>query len=350
MLKHRVFSWRLTGVALALALASVVRVGAQQDTVRVPDLIGLSAPQAARGTADARLLFAGETSAAWSTGAAVQPNLVASQQPAPGEMVQAGSPVKVTVLRVFNVALSYDADNLFLINVSAQPLDLTGVSFESGDGASLRQFRTPNLGIRLASKNCIRLSAGRPKTNSKPADCTSVGWSNAIVLQKQLFWTGENFRILRNGDGIATCSISAGRCDLMLPQSDDPERSPYLSFAYRTTYLTIRNSSERWMGLAGVEAIGWSGKRFRFDDFQHMAPGDVPWADKRLGPGQCIVYSQLDPGALPPYDCQVVGYVKIPAGMPFWSTGFTVISPTGRRSPTCAAPSRSLLSLCLVRK
>jgi hypothetical protein len=142
----------------------------------------------------------------------------------------------------------------------------------------------------------------------------------------------------------------AGRCDVALPQGDDREHSSYLTFAYRVNYLTIRNPSERWMSLAGVEAIGQTGKRFRFDDRSAMVQGDVLWSDSRLAPGQCVVYSPLDPGALPPYDCQVVGYVKLPAGMPFWATGFTVISPTGRRSLTCAAPGKSLLSMCLVRK
>ncbi len=351
---RRASYWRNLSAILALMLAFITAnaASAWQDLVIVPDLIGLSAPQAARAAADARLLFAGEMSTAWTDDAELPPNQVSHQEPAPGDNVKPGSPVKVSVLRVFNVELAYDANSLNLINLSDAPLDLTGASFRSGEGATLREYRTFGSGARLPAKNCIRLWAMRRKTENPPTACTTVSRSSAITLERQLFWLGPagSFSFQRNGDLIETCSIAAGRCLLTLPQGEDPERTPYLTFAYRANYLTIRNESERWMSLAGVEAIGWSGKRFRFDDLQNVTPGDVPWVGNRLGPGQCVVYSAFDPAALPPYDCQVVGYVRLPSGVPFWSTGFTVISPTGRRSPICAAPGRGQLSLCLVRK
>jgi hypothetical protein len=351
---RRTSYWRGLCVILALTFALITTNStvAQQDLVIVPDLIGLTTPQAARAAADAALLFASESSTSWTDDAELPPNLVSQQEPTPGQNVKPGSPVKVIVPRVFNIELVYDAKSLNLINLSDSPLNLAGLSFRSGEGTTLREYRSPNPGTQLLPRNCVRLWALRPQASEQPAGCTAVSTSNTIRLERQLFWLGavDSFSIQRNGDLIETCPITANRCLFMLPQGDDPERTPYLSFAYRTNYLTIRNESERWMSVAGVEAIGWSGKRFRFDDLQNLAPGEVPWTGTRLGPGQCIVYSELAPAVLPPYDCQVVGYIRLPSVLPFWSTGFTVISPTGRRSPTCAAPGRGQLSLCLVRK
>ncbi len=138
------------------------------------------------------------------------------------------------------------------------------------------------------------------------------------------------------------------RCEIALPQGDDPEHTSYLAFSYRTNHLEVRNDSERWMSLNGAQIVGNNGQRF---DLQikpdGTTPGDVPWAGSRLAPGQCLVISELDVPSLPPFDCTVVAYVRLPAKGTFWTRGFLVAGPTGQRS-VCAAPLVGQQSLCLV--
>src|SRR4051812_41144510 len=89
---------------------------AQQDLVTVPDLTGLSVPQAARRLIEAKLLPGTEAQQIWTAGAKVQPNQILQQSPAAGEKVAPGTAITMTTLRTPNVKLEYSGDRLFLIN------------------------------------------------------------------------------------------------------------------------------------------------------------------------------------------------------------------------------------------
>src|SRR4051812_976391 len=100
-------TFRLMAVLAGIIMLAPAISRAQQANVTVPDLTGLSAPQAAKALATAGLIFGGETDQAWSADAKVKTDQVSSQQPAPGDSVAAASPVQVTVLRTFNARLIF---------------------------------------------------------------------------------------------------------------------------------------------------------------------------------------------------------------------------------------------------
>jgi hypothetical protein len=318
---------------------------AQPDTATVPDLTGLTAPQAARALGLAKLAFGAESSLAWTADARVQRNQVRAQDPAAGSKVAPGSAVNITVLRVYNAALRIETDSLTLRNLGDTPLDLGGVVFKSADGS--RQFDATGWGRSLPAKKCDQLWTVQPPRATPSAECGTP--NRAIVAPKvRQFWVESGFRIERYQDEIATCPASAPSCEIALPQGDDPERTAYMLFSYRTNHLEIRNDSERWMGLNGAQAVGSNGVRLDL----HIppggtTPGDVPWSGSRLAPGQCLVLSELEVAALPPFDCAVVGYVRLKTGGAFWTRGFALTGPSGRRG-LCAAPRPGLQSLCWV--
>jgi hypothetical protein len=344
---HR-FTCRIATPLVTLLLLSFLAGGTaaatQEATVSVPDLTGLTVPQAARVAGLAKLMFGTETAQAWTADAKVKANQVSAQEPAAGSKVAPGSVVNVTVLRVYNVALAVADNSLLLFNLSDAPLDLTGVVFQSADGS--RQFNAPDWGQTLPAKKCNQLwvSASAPTTI---ADCNPA--NRAIVVPKtRQFWVGSDFRIERNKDVIATCAAGQSRCEIALPQGDDPERTSYLAFSYRTNHLEVRNDSERWMSLSGAQIAGNNGQRFDLQaPLESTTPGDVPWAGSRLAPGQCLVLSELAVPSLPPFDCTVVAYVQLKARTTFWTRGFSVTGPTGQRT-ACPAPTPGLQSLCLV--
>jgi hypothetical protein len=325
-------------------LAGGTVIGAQQAETTVPDLTGLTVPQAARAVGLAQLMFGTETTQEWTVNAKVKANQVSTQEPAAGSKVALRSTVNVTVLRVYNMALVVNANSLSLLNLSDTPLDLRGVVLRSADGS--RSFSAPDWGQALPAKKCNQLWVST-SARTKIADCDPA---NRVIVapESRQFWVASDFRIERNGDVIATCAAGPGRCEIALPQGEDPERTSYLAFSYRTNHLEVRNDSERWMSLSGAQVVGNNGQRFSLQvQLDGTTPGDVPWAGSRLAPGQCLVLSELDVPALPPFDCTVVAYVRLKEKASFWTLGFSVVGPTGRRT-ACAAPVPGLQSLCLV--
>src|SRR6476620_4496204 len=87
-----------------------------QQEITVPELIGLAVPQAARIAGEAGLRFDSETEQPWDQTANVQPNQVIGQEPAAGVKTSPGTPIKVTVLRLYNVALIFGETVLTITN------------------------------------------------------------------------------------------------------------------------------------------------------------------------------------------------------------------------------------------
>jgi hypothetical protein len=322
--------------------------------VAAPDLTGLTVPQAARQISEIKLLIGTETAQEWTatevnpaTNALFQVNQIVGQTPAAGEKLALGSSVQVTVLRAFNAVLTYNADGLILHNTIIVPLNVNGVIFRTGEGKDLRQFQAREWVRPVDINGCHYI--GTARLTEPPTNCATL--TRQVVVRPatqpaKQFWTGGTFTVEHNGITIATCTASP--CILNIPQGDNPDQANYLSFQYRTNYLTVRNPSERWMTLTGITIRGRNGKNFTLGTEQDKAPGDVVWTGSRLAPEQCIVYSELDIGSLPPYDCAVVAYVKLPAGAAFWQRGFSITAPSTRRTSGCGAPLPGLLSICRV--
>jgi hypothetical protein len=338
-------------LAIALLLVGTARAYQAAEPVAVPNLIGLTVPQAARQLSEIKLLIGTETAQEWTatevnpaTNASFQANQITGQTPAAGQTLAPGASVQVTVLRAYNAVLTYNADGLTLHNTIIVPLNLTGVIFKTGEGKELREFKASEWGKPVDIKGCYYIGAARLEDN--PRDCETLARQIVATQAAKQFWTTGTFTVEQNGITIATCTASP--CNLTVPQGDNPDQAAYLSFQYRTNYLTVRNPSDRWMTLTGVTINGRNGRKFALGTAQDKAPGDVPWAGSRLAPEQCIVYSELDIGSLPPYDCAVVAYVKLPAGAAFWQKGFSITTSVTRRTSNCGAPLPGLLSICRV--
>jgi hypothetical protein len=343
-------------VALAVLLGSVVLTlsssRAQETDLKVPDLTGLSVPLAAQALNNVGLLLGTETQQAWTASAKVKENQVSSQQPAADKAAAPGSTVNVTVLRVFNARLVYNDINVTLLNLSKSPLDIKNVTLESGKGDKQTQFNAVIWGQTLAPGDCFRLWVDIPVKAPSP-DCTTLKRNIQATQTVQHFWRDPigSFRLEQNGNQLVECQIASKQCDLTLPQGENTgDYTDYMVFSYRSTHFTVRNESpQQWMTLSDMDLVGRiTGKRFSFEKVQPITRGDVPWDGQRLAPGQCIVYSELDLGSLPPYNCKVVGYVKIEKGAAFWTRGFTTIGKLSRRYSQCDQAPEGKASVCIV--
>src|SRR5438105_334037 len=92
---------------LGLVLLVPTWVSAQVNKIAVPNLAGLSVPEAARVVGEVGLLFEDVIAKPWSADSKAKANQVIGQDPAPGSQVVYGTPVSVTVLRAFSALLTY---------------------------------------------------------------------------------------------------------------------------------------------------------------------------------------------------------------------------------------------------
>ncbi len=117
-----------------------------------------------------------------------------------------------------DVLLTYDANALFLRNVSKNALDLTGLSLLGG-GVTLG---TP-LWAKLADfpaaafppSHCL---AAQLSTADVPIPSTCK-WTRSIInlASPKLFWTQTDFIVSYNGTQVAACKPSDGQCAIDLP-------------------------------------------------------------------------------------------------------------------------------------
>src|SRR5258708_25981117 len=103
---RRIILRRICVAVLGLVLLMPAWVSAQVNKIGVPNLAGLSVPQAARLVGQAGLLFKDVITKSWSADAKAKANQVIEQTPAPGAQVVYSTPVSVTVLRACNALLT----------------------------------------------------------------------------------------------------------------------------------------------------------------------------------------------------------------------------------------------------
>lgn len=318
----------------ALMLAVVA-----QTEITVPDLTGLTSAKAAQQIGQAGLLVGQIDERPWTASSTPKPGQIVDQNPRPGTKVAAGTVVDVTVLRAFNLVLKYDNQQITLTNATGKPITLNGIAFESSAGSRKAAEWT---GFALQPGRCFFLA--RASTAPRPA-CVQV-W---MISTSRLFWQAtEPFLVTRNGNILKSCPPTTGECSVAVPQGDDPDTTAYLQFRYRESYLAVRNETEQWMALRGVILVGRNGKRLKLDAMDNLTAGDVPWPGQRLAPGQCVVFSDREPGQLPPYDCDVVGYIRLAADANAWLSGFDVLNTTNNQRTNCKPPDLTAISLCVV--
>ncbi len=117
-----------------------------------------------------------------------------------------------------DILLTYDADELFLRNVSKKSIDLTGLSL-IGSGVTVG---TP-LWLKLADfpvdafppSNCLAAQLSTADI-AIPSACK---WTRSIINLNapKLFWTLGDFIVSFNGTQVAACKPSDGQCAIDLP-------------------------------------------------------------------------------------------------------------------------------------
>ena len=317
MFKHARLFLKLSVIIITAMTAITVAI-AQDETVTVPDVSGLTVPVAAAELNRAGLRLGTETAFGWTEASGLPANTIAEQSVAAGESVSFGTTVNITVLRANNVTMVYDDNDVTIINQSGGTIALGAIAFNSVGGGTTASFSAARWGGSLSPNSCGQLwSVGR--TSAKDVDgCTeSTQWLTTNDTN-QHFWTGTNgatqFNILQNGIERGLCTISnPGTCSFFLESSGSLETTGYIYVAYaeQDNWVIYNNSENLWMSLRGVmfsnsttvnlgdirpESVAQS-------EFPDQVVGDVTL----LAPNQCIFFRSLTSQAEnPPIDCDPI--------------------------------------------
>ncbi len=347
------------GLIVLVVMGFIVgAVFAQDSSVTVPDLTGLSVPAAAALLNKNGLALGAENNQSWTADSGVQQNQIKGQSVTGGQSAAPGSKVDVTVLRSSNAALIYDDNDLSLVNKTGADLNLAGINFNSLDGnpASLAGTRWA---ASLRDTQCVQVwSVHRNGPKGEP-DCTAIQNWLATTNPGEHFWTGEggttHFAITQNGVQRADCPVAnPGRCEFYLAGGTSSDATAYIYFAYTPDRLAIINqSTDQWMVLSG------------FNVYNNHAPAKnapVPVGDPsifnilnkvaqvgQLAPGQCILFTNSDPGVTqPPQPCDEIAWLGVEPKVTFWGAPFDLTSSSDGQKRTCPAATDGRLTICVM--
>jgi len=341
-----------------LFIVLMIPIHAQEDKETkptVPDLSGLTAPEAASELNKVGLLLDSEIQPTTNVEANETLNTIVKQLPEAGTEITADTTtVTITVLRENNLLLLYDPntwseDDITFVNTSDTGINLTGITFTSdtGNRFEAREF-AQKAGRILPAQKCFQ-AWGRPTSTGEfytPDECKPDRLLSIIsdLPDNQHFWQNSStFTVTQDGVYRGRCDVAAGRCELWVsPEFIAEDVTEYAYFVYDEHQLIVFNRAEnQWMPLNQIELVDmphnesenldssriWSSRTFKDTELHFLAPG------------QCAIFtdgSQKDPLV----DCFSMAQKIYPSNDLFWSDGFTVKSshPDGIER-NCPAPS-----------
>lgn len=327
---------------LALVLIGLLAVAcpahAQPPEITVPDLSGLNAPAAAAELARAGLRLGRQTGIPADDQSRALENTVYRQSPEAGTPADAGTAVDIEIVRAANARLIYDDNDITLLNLGAEPVDLTGVAFAALGGADA-SFAAVEWTAQLDPNDCGQLWSVVRTVEKRVAGCGLIRWKSTTDRSIH-FWTtaagSDAFAVTQDGDLRAQCPAAGPAaatqpltCDFVLDVDYAFETLRYIYIVSTPDVLAVVNqSADRWMA----------------PDLARIGPrpiGDVA----RLAPGQCHVF-RVGEGPLPVV-CDVVAQTQTASEDAFWRRGFVVVSSDGVRR-ACSAAIAGEVSVCVL--
>lgn len=354
------------GFIISLIMCCVGFVQAQ-SAVTVPDVSGLSVPEAAAELNRAGLQVGTITATGWSADSVAPQNTVAEQSIPAGQTADFGSAVDLTVLRTANIALIYDDNDLTLVNLTGQFIDLTGLMFTAVEGGTAT-FSAGRWSAGLRGNQCMQIwSVNRNGPKDLP-DCEFIqNWLTTNNTAEH-FWTRNSgvtdFAVLENGVERGRCVAAPQgmqdtpfRCEVFISAADSGEDvAPFIYLAYTPDAIAIINRTpDQWMPTDQTmfynfnPQIQVAGASLIFGDpaLFNEAPviGDV----SLLAPNQCIMLTNSTANVTnPPQACDLISQKSLDPSVIFWTAQFEIESVTDGRRRACPAADATKTTLCIV--
>lgn len=352
-------------VTLTLILFISATLNAQPaDTVAVPNLAGLTPPQAAAALNAARLQL-GTLSPVTASGA-VLPGTIASQFPAPGSAVNTSAVVDVVVGYAPNIRLIYDNNDLTIINTGTQAIDARTLDLQASDAVPV-SFDGGRWGRAIEPTDCVQVWATRRTRPKSLAECRRItAWLSTTDTSQHVWKESAGVsRFIVRQDGVARGECPAAGpgsgespfvCDIYLEQEQPAPVWPFIYFAYTRDTLVVHNTSgDSWMRL-NVALTPASGGAISLNDgtlykavdgLVLSTANDGRPIIRQLAPGQCVRFRTVTTasGSLPE-PCLMFADALVD-GVPFWNARFTIEDRSGDKH-VCEGAAPDAVTTCRV--
>lgn len=352
---------------LCLALVLMTRTALLQEaTVAVPNVVGMSAPQAAAALNRVGLVLGAQTNSGWTAESGLPQNSIGSQSVPVDQPLAPGTAIDVNILRSPNVAFIYDENDFTIINNTGGNLDLNGLVFGVAEGSTPAAFAATRWTGGLPAGGCAQVWSVLRSVPKDVEGCARINFWLTTNNTAEHFWTGLNgvvsFNAVQSGVVRGLCPAApAGsqpmRCDLYFATPDAEEVTPYLYFAYTPERLVILNRSpDKWMPLEGASVINNNpnlsmiGLPVMLTDPTLVRQINPVANVALLAPGQCLLFTNNTGLEAPnlPEPCDVIGQADISPELIFWAAAFDINSQTDGRRRTCAAATAGRLTICVM--
>lgn len=355
-------------IRLLVTLGSLLVLGlsaSAQTQVVVPDLTGLNVPTAAAELNKLGLRLGEQNARAWSSDAGVAENTIGAQSVAPGNNVEPGRAVDVTVFRTPNLRLIYDDNDITLVNLTGQTIDISALRFETTEGTRA-SFDASRWSSELRANQCLQLwSVNRNGSKGLP-ECQAIQNWLTTVSPSNHFWTGSNgvsmFEVRQNGTVLNVCQAAPSNsqdrsitCEFYLPAGGAGDVAEFVYFAYTVdTFAAINPTDDAWLRLNRTTIVnpnanqGQLGASFRLGDAALFGNPEIVAEIGRLAPQQCLlVFDSALAAASPPQPCDVIAQLGIPSDQRFWLSDFELESRDGRKF-TCTGAVEGKRTICIM--
>lgn len=359
--------WMRLRIFLIIGLLLVIfPVQAQDAQVTVPDLTGLTLPKAASLLNSLGLNLGSELAVEWNAASGLPENTITEQSIASNTAATSGTSIDVGILRVPNMVLIYDDNDLTLVNTTANVADLTGLRFTSVAGSPASFGAAARWASNISENRCTQVWS-IPRGQSKKIDgCKDIqNWLTTNTTGEH-FWTQtsgvQEFAVIDDGVQRITCPAALSgsqdsplRCAFYLDGANSGQDNTfYYYFAYTTDAMILLNPSEdKWMPtnrstIYGTNAV--SAPMVLGDIVTWGANFEVPVGDlTRLAPNQCLLMTTASAiGAQPPEACTPIAQQAQGPQATFWLSAFEIESANDGQRHTCPAATAGRLTRCIV--
>lgn len=350
-------------------LLSIIPIYAQDNTssgnVEVPDVSGLTHPQAAAALNRAGLAVGRITSTTQPISPDAAADTVTLQTPPAGQSVAAGSAVDLALYRTPNALVIYDDNDLTLVSQANRRIQLRNIRFVTRQAAANAEFEGGRWGARLRPGYCVQVwSVGRSSPKDLPECRGMEAWLTTNRPQEH-FWTTSNgvqsFAVIQNGQERAICDAappsaanSPMTCNFYLDTAGANTNTEFVYFAYTTdSFFVVNRTPDAWMPLSTSTIVNKNpnpagfGAQFVLGDAATFGNPTIVADITRLAPGQCSGFRVAGTSTELPEPCDVTTVRDVNAEQPFWRFDFELLSSDGK-TRVCRAAVPGKLTLCVM--
>lgn len=336
-----------------------------QDTVTVPDITGLTVPEAAAILNNAGLRSGTEEAVSVANANGVEIGRISNQSIAPNTETDSGSTVDIGVVRSPNVTLIYDDNDFTLMNTTNNVADVTGLRFVAIEGDNPASFAATRWGSNVREMWCLQVWSINARNSKFVSGCDDIQWLSTNATGEH-FWTAANgvttFSVVENGIERVQCSSAPvgsqdnpSRCSFYLDgagSADDITQFTY--FMYTPEAILIYNPTpDLWMPTDRTTifnlnpAMGDAGAGFVMGDPLLFGSPEIVADINQIAPGQCIMLATVDNPAIP-QDCNIIAQATVASATAFWLADFELDSATDQPAHTCPAAIPTQPTVCII--